>query len=140
MRLATLTARFARSRPSISRQETIAIHEAGHAVAARMLGATDVTATVGQRAGEFAFTFTGSEFDEAVIFFAGREAEVALTGMDPGGSSYDLKQARRALSYRLAPLADARATATELVRGCRLDIEAEAARLLDVALGGRRAA
>lgn len=127
-------ARLTRGRRSLlSRQQTIAIHEAGHVVAARQLGATEVTAQVGRRAGGFWFTFDGSAYDEAVIFLAGREAEVAVTGVDPGGSSYDLRQARRALRYQLVPLTNARATAAELVRGCRLDIETEAACLLDVA-------
>ncbi|KPM55799.1 hypothetical protein ACG83_11040 [Frankia sp. R43] len=126
--------------PSLERQQTIAIHEAGHAVAARMLGATDIAVNVGRRAGGFSFTFDGSAYDEAVILLAGHEAEVALTGADSGGASYDLKQARKVLRYQLVPLASAGTTAAELVRGARLDIEAEAARLLDGALIGRRAA
>ncbi|MEX5634986.1 hypothetical protein [Parafrankia sp. FMc2] len=124
---------------SARRLETIALHEAGHVVAARMLGATDVTASVDRARGGFSFTVT-SPFDEAVVLLAGREAEVALTGVDAGGSSYDLRQARRALGYRIVPLASARSTAAELVHGARLDIETEAARLLDAAYLGRRSA
>ncbi|ONH58339.1 hypothetical protein CcI49_23065 [Frankia sp. CcI49] len=125
--------------PSLERQQTIAIHEAGHVVAARMLGATDITVPVDRRGGGFWFAAT-SELDEAVILLAGQQAELVLTGRDSGRSEYDLRQARRALRRTGVDLDAAGKTAAELVRGARLDIESEAARRLDVATIGRRAA
>jgi hypothetical protein len=111
-----------------------AIHEAGHVVAARQKGATDVTArvdTVGSRSrGSYSATFGGSKRDEAVIALAGAAAARRLAGRGYEVDRSDTRQARRLLKGSGVSLRQARREARAVVRANRREIEREAKRLL----------
>lgn len=82
-----------------------AVHEAGHAVVASILGITPSYATIGARGGYGGYVYYGDEtkicfsYDECLnrlaIFMAGREAEIAFFGRSgiTTGASGDLKAA-----------------------------------------------
>lgn len=120
--------------PGRKRLWIVSFHEAGHVVIARHLGATGVHATVGS-SGEFNYddTFSGPRKDEVVMALAGLAAEVLLTGKDNGGSSYDLKRAKRLLRGSGTTMRKAEKRAADLVRRHWADIEAEARRLAKTA-------
>ncbi|WP_163547804.1 hypothetical protein [Candidatus Frankia nodulisporulans] len=111
----------------------VAVHEAGHVIVARALGATRAQARVTRAGGEYRLRFDGPDVadpagDDAVIKLAGACAAGLIVGRDTGSGS-DRAAARRLLRRSSRSLRDAQNDAARLVGQHRREIEALAARI-----------
>ncbi len=115
-------------------REGTAIHEAGHMVAARKKGATDVSGRVdtsgSKSSGSFGATFNGSKKDEAVIMLAGGAAAKRMTGRGYEVDRSDTRAAKRLLRGSGVSVRQARREADAIVRKNKAAVDREAKRLL----------
>lgn len=122
------------------RRREVAVHEAGHAVVARALGATYVSARLSRsgRGGSYRAKIAGSTVNDAVIALAGRQATERALGVRYGDAQ-DRRDALRALRGTGVSMRDARRQATRLVERHGAEIEAVAGELARRGrFGGRR--
>lgn len=91
----------------------VAVHEAGHVVAARKFGSA--SATVGDRRGHTSYDINGSAVDEAVVQLAGSIAAKRIAGDACLAGSSDIRDARRLLRGTGVSESEARARAQRIV-------------------------
>lgn len=111
----------------------VAVHEAGHVIVARALGATKAQARITARGGRYKLAYNGPDGadpagDDAVVKLAGGAAATLIVGRDTG-SGNDRADARRLLRRSPRSLRDAQKDVARLVRQHRGDIEALAVRI-----------